>query len=109
MPARRLIESEVAPAYPASANSSAAARISRCRWSGIRISGGGACRPRAVVTPPYCRTRRSALEGAAVVTLVVVPVRAGADRLPPRRVLPVPVDGPRQPLVEPHAGAPPER
>src|SRR4051812_35128412 len=47
-------------------------------------------------------------EGAPVVALVVRPVLARADRLPPRRVVAVPGDGLREPVVEAHARLPAE-
>src|SRR5207248_1616721 len=53
--------------------------------------------------------RRSSLERAAVVALVIVAVGPRADRLPPPSVVAVPPYGALESLVEPHARFPAER
>src|SRR5579859_609716 len=53
-----------------------------------------------------CQRPPSALERPAVLTLVVVAVLAGPNRFPPPAVLPVPVNGPGQPLIELGASLP---
>src|SRR5881394_647017 len=104
MPAWRLIVSELAPANPTRANSSAAARSSRSRWSGRRTSSGGAWRPRAEEIAELADI--SDLERTAVVVLVVIAIGAGTDRLPPPGIVAVPLHGPRQSLVEADLGLP---
>src|ERR1700682_5361684 len=65
---------------------------------------GGAAR-RAGCPPDHSR-RSPAWSSSPVVALVIRPILAGADPLPPAAVLHVPVDGVRQPVGESDARSP---
>src|SRR5688572_33426448 len=74
------------------------ARRRRSSWPAANAAGRS---PRSAIS-------RSA-QRAAVLPLVVGAVVARADRLPPRRVLAVPVDGPLQAVRELHLRLPDQR
>ena len=74
------------------------ARQRRARARGRPLADRGLLKP----------ARRSA-QRAAVLTLVVGAVLAGADRLPPPAVLAVPRDGALEPVGEAHLRLPAER
>src|SRR4051812_1672171 len=59
--------------------------------------------------PARLRDTGSGLERSTVVALVVITIRARADRLPPPGVVPVPIDRPLQTLLEPHLSLPAQR